>query len=185
MWVLMGLVALLLMSFQQTTGLEIPFKRIEKDLAKLMKNQPVKLIAQTAFDSCSNGASWFGIEQEGKTTSYVLVNRVESCRAGGCDASLPFDQQPFEFFDYYMVLSSQGEVLLVRIYNYQATRGHEVMSKGWLKQFVGVLPHQKLEVGEDIQAISGATISSKAIAADIALQTSYLDYYLVDPLMQK
>jgi len=184
-WILLPLAGLLIMSFHNKKGFEIPLSKIDTEVVRLMNTKTSQLVELTKPVPGFEGASLFSIEQEGYPMGFVLVNRVESCRAGGCDASISIDQQPFEFFDYFMILSLQGEVLRVRIFNYQATRGHEVMSKGWLRQFVGIRPHQELTVGDEIQAISGATISARAITADIVSQTTSLGDYLSDPLSQR
>lgn len=176
---------LLLTSFTDKAGSEIPRKKIDKTLSKLFKSNNFDLVSMAMEAPCFEGAIWLLVTQNGAAVAYVMVNRVESCRAGGCDASFEMNQQPNEFFDYFMVLSLKGEVLRVRIYNYQATRGHEVMSKGWLRQFSGVKPHQKLEVGNNIQAISGATISAKAITANIVSQAGCLGDFLTKTMAEK
>ncbi len=175
---------LLLASFTDNLGPEIPREKIGKTLSKLFKSNDVELTSMVMEAPCFEGASWLTASQNGVALAYVMVSRVESCRAGGCDATLMMDQ-PNEFFDYYMVVSLKGEVLRVAVYNYQATRGHEVMSRGWLRQFVGVKSNQELEVGRDIQAISGATISAKAITTNIVSQAGCLGDYLSNTMAGK
>lgn len=58
-------------------------------------------------------------------------------------------------------------MVLVKIYNYQATQSYEVINCGWLSQFKGVKPGESLTFGKDIEAISGATVSANAITDDI------------------
>lgn len=104
----------------------------------------------------------------GKAVKYVYVGRVKTCRAGICIASREIeDDKESEYFDYYIFFDSLFTVQLVRIYNYQATHGHEVTSKGWLKQFKGYNGNKELVVNKNVDAISGATISVHAITLDV------------------
>ncbi len=54
-------------------------------------------------------------------------------------------------------------------FHYQATHGHEVMNKFWLRHFVGYDGTQKLKYGKDIDAVAGATISAQALMDDLDL----------------
>ncbi|NJO92948.1 MAG: FMN-binding protein [Chloroflexia bacterium] len=106
---------------------------------------------------------------------YVYIGRVNSCRAGGC--SIPNESASnteSEYFDYYILFNDKIEVVLVKVFNYQATHGQEVTVKGWLKQFIGYKGNKNLQVGKDIDAIAGATVSVYAITADIEHKTNLL-----------
>lgn len=111
--------------------------------------------------------------------THMYIGRVNSCRAGGC--SLP-NATPFgdsEYFDYLILFNKNSEVTLVKVFNYQATHGHEVTAKGWLKQFIGYdTKEAKLEVGRNIDSISGATISVNGITQDVSNKTQLLERYL-------
>ena len=98
---------------------------------------------------------------------YVYVSRVNSCRAGGCSITPSDNAIEFEYFDYFFVTDARANILNVKVFNYQATHGHQIMSRGWLKQFVGHGGNQSLLYGKDIQAISGATVSAKTLIDDI------------------
>ena len=104
---------------------------------------------------------------------YCYIGRVNSCRSGGC--SISHDSTPagaFEYFDYLISMDLNKEVKSVKVYNYQATHGQEVCSKGWLKQFIGYKGNTELVVGKDIDAIAGATISVYAITIGVELVVS-------------
>lgn len=66
-----------------------------------------------------------------------------------------------------MFLSKDAEVLQVKVFNYQATHGHEVSAPGWLRQFKGYRGEKTLRPGKEIDSISRATISVNAIKQDI------------------
>lgn len=103
---------------------------------------------------------------------YAYIGRVMSCRAGIC-SNPDSENSEFEseYFDYFIIFNSEKVVESVRVYNYQATHGQEVSSPGWLRQFVGYTGKKSLTVGNEIDAISGATISADAITLDLQLRT--------------
>ena len=114
-------------------------------------------------------------KQQKSEVKYVFVGRVNSCRAGGCSISghVPDDLES-EYFEYFIFFDSAKTVRLVNVYNYQATHGYEITSKGWLKQFAGFSGKDTLEVDKNIDGISGATISVYAITKDVQVKTRLL-----------
>lgn len=72
----------------------------------------------------------------------------------------------FEYFDYSIFFSDEAEVLKVMVTRYRSSRGAAICSKAWLSQFEGY-KGKPMKVGEEIQAISGATISANSITRDI------------------
>jgi len=106
---------------------------------------------------------------------YVYIGRVNSCRAGGCSISNNSgDDANSEYFDYFILFDENKIVKLVKIFNYQATHGQEVTSRGWLKQFIGHDNSEELQVDKNIDSISGATISVYAITQDVEEKTILL-----------
>ncbi len=106
---------------------------------------------------------------------YVYIGRVNSCRTGGCSISNEISADlSYEFFDYFILYDSKMTVKLTKVFSYKATHGQEITAKGWLKQFVGYNGSKELQVGKNIDAISGATISVYGITADIEIKTSIL-----------
>ena len=107
---------------------------------------------------------------------YIYVGRVNSCRAGGC--AIPDDGSTdinAEYFDYFILFDESISVLQVKVFNYQATHGHEISARGWLSQFIGHCSGDKLEVDKNVDAISGATVSVYAITSDIESKTNVLE----------
>lgn len=115
---------------------------------------------------------FFSVRCSDNNIMYVYIGRVNSCRAGGC--SMNRDSREFEFFDYYTIYDSLFNVLQVNVFNYEATHGQEITSKGWLRQFVGYNGSSQIEAGKNIDAISGATISVNGIINDIKEKTKLL-----------
>lgn len=98
---------------------------------------------------------------------FAYVGRVNTCRSGGCSGDQTTPNLASEFFDYFILFDTAGKVMQVRVFNYQATHGHGITSRGWLRQFAGYTGNKKLEPGKNIDAISGATISVRSITFDI------------------
>jgi len=67
---------------------------------------------------------------------------------------------------------------LVHVFNYRATHGYEICSRGWLKQFSGYNGSGQLVVGKTVDGISGATKSVHAITSDVRRRTSQLQELL-------
>jgi hypothetical protein len=156
-----------MISFSGTGQVIIPYNKIIKTINKQIGIQGFTLQPVEGLTEPYSESKVFSIQTDTTISGYVYVSRVNSCRAGGCSI-IPDDiMLEFEYFDYFFVTDPEGKVLNVKIFNYQATHGHQVMSKGWLKQFIGFSGNQSLTYGQDINAISGATVSAKTLIEDI------------------
>jgi hypothetical protein len=74
--------------------------------------------------------------------------------------------QPITFA---VTLGTGQRVERVEIMVYRESRGAEVRRGAFLKQFVGKAGDDRLEVGAGIRHISGATVSSRAVAGGVRL----------------
>jgi len=155
-------------------------KSIDKTLVKTCKLVNPVLhevsIPHTLENASTLQGKFFTIKSDNTDSnlSHLYIGRVNSCRAGGCSrpGATPFGES--EYFDYMAFYNGAGEVILIKVFNYQASHGYEVTAKGWLKQFIGYSSEQNLEVGDNIDSISGATISVNGITADIKQKTALL-----------
>lgn len=64
-----------------------------------------------------------------------------------------------DYFDYLVLLDKELIILKTKILVYREDYGGEIGSKRWLKQFIGKTQNDELRYGDNIAAISGATIS--------------------------
>ena len=62
-----------------------------------------------------------------------------------------------------VVLAKDGKVEKVFILSFDEERGKPAAEQTFLKQYVGKGPDSKLKVGDDVDGITGATITSKAV----------------------
>ena len=68
-----------------------------------------------------------------------------------------------EFITYAVALDATGTVRGIEIMDYRETHGGEVRNAKWRAQFTGKRAGAPLRLDEDIQNISGATLSCKHI----------------------
>ncbi len=68
-----------------------------------------------------------------------------------------------DFIPFALGLDQSGRVVGVEILEYRESYGYEVRDPGWRGQFIGKARGAKLTLTEDIQNISGATLSCRHI----------------------
>ena len=66
-------------------------------------------------------------------------------------------------FDYLVLLDKNLIVLKSKVLIYREEYGGEIGSTRWLKQFIGKKGGDELKYGDNIVAISGATISVRSM----------------------
>jgi Na+-translocating ferredoxin:NAD+ oxidoreductase RnfG subunit len=101
---------------------------------------------------------------------YFYIGRVFTCRQGSCSNNV----SKSEFFDYIVFYNTNKSIERVKVISYKASRGHQMTSSGWLRQFKSYDGSRALTIGKDIDAISGATVSVNAINDDIIRVTRQL-----------
>jgi len=72
-----------------------------------------------------------------------------------------------DYFDYMVIFDEELIIKKVIVLVYRSTYGGEIMSRSWLKQFIGKCKGEAMEIDKDIDSISGATLSAPSIAEGI------------------
>ena len=72
----------------------------------------------------------------------------------------------FEYFDYIVVFSPENKLLGVSVIQYRSDHGAGICQRNWLKQFKGY-KGDRLEIGKDIDGVTGGTISASSMVSDI------------------
>ncbi len=72
-----------------------------------------------------------------------------------------------EYITYAVGVNKDGTVKGVEILVYRETYGQQVQGENWRKQFDGKNLHSPLKMNDDIQNISGATLSSTHITGGV------------------
>lgn len=170
---------MLLPAFSQTEidyGHKTMVKVLQKSGIQDLKALKMMALSDSIASVLPINGKYFEVETENvQGYKYLYVGRVNSCRAGGCSISNNLSHEgSSEYFDYFMLFDKSLAVQYVKVYNYQATHGHEITARGWLKQFIGFDGDEAMTVGKNIDAVSGATISVNAITNDISRKTEIL-----------
>ena len=79
---------------------------------------------------------------------------------------------------YAVALSPSGSILGIEILEYVESYGYEVAEPEWRKQFIGKTINDPIKLNQDIQNISGATLSCKHITDGVKRVTVLYDLAL-------
>ncbi|WP_159075853.1 FMN-binding protein [Muricauda brasiliensis] len=99
------------------------------------------------------GENLFKITSLGKELGYIYVGVAPSLK---------------KTFDYVVLLNPDLNIKKSKILIYREDHGRQVGSQRWLKQFIGRKSGEKLVYGEDIDGISGATVSAKSMTLAVS-----------------
>jgi hypothetical protein len=72
----------------------------------------------------------------------------------------------YDYFDYSVIFSHDQIVRKVIVTVYRSTHGAAICQKNWLSQFEGY-KGGPLQLGKDIDAVSGGTMSASSLVRDI------------------
>ena len=145
-------------------------KLINKEITKLFgKTEIVKNqldIPDTL--SFSDDNSMYHLKINDSIVGIMAINKVNACKVNGCSKPDPFYAGRYDHFYYFVVFDTNYSILKIKVLDYQSDYGYEICSKSWLTQFIGQ-KGCKLSYGNEIDAISGATVSGNAIVTDVQL----------------
>ena len=79
-----------------------------------------------------------------------------------------------DVFDYMLLFDTDWNLVKAKVFVYREDYGGEIGSKRWLQQFYGPASPKKFKIGEDIAAISGATISVESMTRSVNHVMQYL-----------
>jgi len=129
-------------------------KRINKTFAKLWKDQEIKTVDlnisiedQKELGFKIRKQTLYKVFADAKHVGYVYLDKAPS---------------KFDKFDYMVLFKPDLTINAVKILVYREDQGAEIMSGSFVRQFRGKNSFSKLELGKDIQGISGATISCRS-----------------------
>ncbi|MBK8807111.1 MAG: FMN-binding protein [Bacteroidales bacterium] len=159
-------------------------KMLDKCIIKVFEQSEIKLEPllpgkPEISEQLVNGLYYNIISSDFEVIGYSYVGRANSCKISGCDIKTDvINESGYEFFDYFILYDTSVTVMKVKVFNYQSTHGHEVTAEGWLKQFVGYNQEKSLDVGKEVDAISGATVTVDALTFDVKRVTKLLNRWL-------
>lgn len=137
---------------------EIP-KNLQKKVAKEIKstyaienfsltNISISSKLNSSLPLKINNDNFYKIETSNKIVGYIFIDRAPSKTAE---------------FDYLILLDVTGTIKKSNVLIYREEYGGEIGSSRWLRQFIGKNINDNLEYKNNIDAISGATISVRSM----------------------
>jgi Na+-translocating ferredoxin:NAD+ oxidoreductase RnfG subunit len=76
-----------------------------------------------------------------------------------------------ETFTYFVALDENGEIIKLQITDYPSSYGRKITQRSWVDKFTGKKPGAQ-NFGKDVDAISGGTLSVRALINDLKAITS-------------
>ncbi len=133
-------------------------KRIDKTLVKLFPKMVVELKEMDLSTEL--------------TSAYTSVRGVKISRLKSAESNLGYacfasSKGKNDYFDYMVIFDKELVIKKVKVLIYRSTYGGEIMSRSWLKQFIGKTNGQEMAMDKDIDGISGATLSAPSITQGI------------------
>ena len=140
-----------LLSFGVPNNLQ---KKVNKEITEVFELENFNLTSvsipaeiEETLPSRFGEDNFFKVESDENFIAYAYLSQATSKTA---------------LFDYLVLLDKDLVVIKTKILIYREEYGGEIGSKRWLKQFIGKTHNDELKYGEDIVAISGATISVRS-----------------------
>lgn len=108
-----------------------------------------------------DGTNLFEIHSETKLVGYLYLGEAASMK---------------RMFDYIILFNIDFTIKKSKVLIYREDYGQQIGSQRWLKQFIGLSTDDSLIYGENIDAISGATISASSMtkATDNVLKSIHI-----------
>lgn len=85
----------------------------------------------------------------------------------------------FQLINYAVAFGADGAIKDVEILSYREEHGGEVRTKAWRKQFFGKTASAPLRIGDDIDNISGATLSCTHLTDGVRRVATFAQLVLV------
>ena len=130
-------------------------KRVDKEVKSYYNIEDYKLIDLNIDSAIANDLpskfgknNLFKVEESDSLLGYAYISSSPSKTAE---------------FDYLVLFDTDWIIVKSKVLIYREEYGGEIGSKRWLKQFDGKKPTDELAYGDNIIAISGATISVRSM----------------------
>lgn len=134
-------------------------KKIDKTIASIWPEQPITKNVinigaekQVKLSFKLENNLLYQITNNNKPEAYLFLSKAKS---------------KISHFDYLIIYNMDLSIKNVKMLIYREEYGGEIGSNRWLKQFVGKSNPNNMKFGDDIQNISGATISARSMTEDV------------------
>lgn len=130
-------------------------KKVDSEIKKTYEVETFSFNTKTIASDIANELpsefgidNFFEIKNDTKLLGYAYVSKAPS---------------KTDKFDYLVLLDTNLVIIKTKILIYREDYGGEIGSKRWLKQFIGKTKDDEFRYGDNIDAISGATISVRSM----------------------
>ncbi|WP_426339473.1 FMN-binding protein [Pseudoduganella sp. S-14] len=125
-----------------------PGAQFSEQTLKFSGEQRDRIKAAAGVRQRSDEMKLWRAERNGKLQGWLMVDEVIG---------------KHEFITYATAIGADGKVLGIEIMSYRETHGGQVREPAWRKQFVGKSVSDPFKLDQDIQNISGATLSCRNV----------------------
>jgi len=144
-------------------------KQMFPDPAKVTPELVVLTQAQGEAAKANLGGKWTLYDagsKAGAVTNSDSVTFFHATKEGKKVGAAVVEVQPGKWgpVKYIVALDPAGKVTNLAVMSYVEQRGRPIATRRFLDQFIGKTGQSAITVGKDIDAVSGATISSRATA---------------------
>lgn len=119
----------------------------------VLQHLPVETNLNDATPASLGGTSLFEIHSAKEKIGYLYLGKAPSMKRK---------------FDYIIMFNPDLSIKKSKVLIYREDYGRQIGSQRWLKQFIGFSSDDVPAYGENIDAISGATISASSMTRAIA-----------------
>jgi len=143
------------LSYSQISLSEVTEKKVQKIITKKLDIASFDYSAVNPIPELGLKENYiFKISNHGETLGYFAIDQ---------------SMGQYDYFDYLVLFDNDLEILSVKIINYREDYGYEISSRWWLSQFIGKKEGKSMKYRDDIDALSGATISAQSITDSLKL----------------
>ncbi len=132
------------------------YKLKQYDLTAIRVEASVENITERKVNDCL-----FAIKSASETQGYIYVGEAPSMK---------------NVFDYAILLSEDLEIVNTKVLIYREKHGRQIGMKRWLKQFFGMTSKDRPTLGDNVDGISGATISATSMTNSVREVLSTIEY---------
>jgi len=145
----------------------VPERKLEKLTSKVWTDESFQLEQLEVPDSLKAEMNdlYKVTSNEGQLLGYVCNTTAFGCKVGGCAAPSNPNVQSYETFEYIVIYDRDFRIKKIDISNYGGQYGYQICRSKWLEQFEGST--KDFELNENIDGISGATVSAQFLVDDL------------------
>lgn len=133
--------------------------KIEKRIVIILDEQREKIKSLAKIKRVSRTFSYYEGMKGDKPIGYAVIKNTWS---------------KLSYITFMVAIDPKGEIRMVEVLTYRELRAINIRRKRFLQQFKGKTINNRLRLNSDIDAVTGATISSRAISDGVRGILAYL-----------